>query len=76
MSGVMRILELGAGSSGLAGLALWQVASGLKGVQASLRLTDGEIENINFLQENILLNIGSSESNQASKLLWGDVSII
>lgn len=47
--GKVRILELGAGSSGLAGLALWQVAANLKGVKASIELTDGEVDNISFL---------------------------
>jgi hypothetical protein len=34
--GQARILEVGAGSSGLAGLALWQVAAQLKGVHPML----------------------------------------
>lgn len=71
----LRILEVGAGSSGLAGLALWRVASELKGVQAVLELTDGEAENVRFLEENLLLNNVSGASS-AKKVLWGDAYII
>lgn len=55
-SGKARILELGAGSSGLAGVALWRIAAGIKGVHPELLLSDGEVENIPFLQDNIALN--------------------
>ena len=46
----LRVLELGAGSSGLAGLAFWHVAHSLKGVDMMVELTDGESDNIAFLQ--------------------------
>lgn len=70
-SGKARILELGAGSSGLAGVALWRIAAGLKGVQPELLLTDGEADNIPFLRDNITINNLPVQSCIASLLLWG-----
>jgi hypothetical protein len=75
-SGQVRILELGAGSSGLAGVALWRVAAGLKGVQPQLELTDGEADNIPFLRDNIALNNLPHGCCTANALLWGEVASI
>jgi hypothetical protein len=47
----ISVLELGAGSSGLAGIALSQlIGSRSKGQQVHLELTDGEGDNICYLQ--------------------------
>lgn len=68
----MKILELGAGSSGLAGIALAQlVLRFFKDLEVELYLTDGQVHAIPFLNENLQSNLPQKGIFSAQRLLWG-----